>query len=314
MFATGLGPVANTAFGITTAIIAVPTGVKIFNWMGTMYGGDIRFDAPMLYAVGAVAMFVIGGLSGVTHSIVPSDYQQTDTYYIVAHFHYFLFGGAIFGIFAAAYYWWPKVFAKLLSERMGKIQFWMMIVGFNLTFGPMHILGLGGMIRRTYTYPASLGLTFWNQVSTVGAFMIALSVALFVINVVRTQVRPSTLTTTDPWDARTLEWTTACPPPPYNFEEIPTVRSLDDFWHRKYAEDESGRLVRVPAGASGEPHPASGGHGIHLPSPSFWPLVVSLGFPLIGYGVLYSWWWVGLGAAVITVGLVGWALEPSVAE
>jgi cytochrome c oxidase subunit 1 len=178
----------------------------------------------------------------------------------------------------------------------------------------MHILGLGGMIRRTYTYPESLGLTFWNQVSTVGAFMIALSVALFVVNVVRTQLRPSTLTTTDPWDARTLEWTTACPPPPYNFEEIPTVRSLDDFWHRKYAEDESGRLVRVPAGASGEPHPASDGHGIHLPSPSFWPLVVSLGFPLIGYGILYSWWLVGAGAAVIAVGLVGWALEPSVAE
>jgi cytochrome c oxidase subunit 1 len=314
MFAAGLGPVANTAFGITTAIIAVPTGVKIFNWMGTMYGGDIHFDTPMLFAVGAVAMFVIGGLSGVTHSIVPSDYQQTDTYYIVAHFHYVLFGGAIFAIFAAAYYWWPKVFAKQLAEGIGKIQFWMLIVGFNLTFGPMHILGLGGMIRRTYTYPASLGLTFWNQVSTVGAFTIALSVALFVINVVRTQVRPSTLTTTDPWDARTLEWTTSCPPPPYNFEEIPTVHSLDEFWHRKYAEDESGRLVRVPAGASGEPHPTSGGHGIHLPSPSFWPIVVSLGFPLIGYGILYSWWLVGAGAAVITVGLVGWALEPSVAE
>jgi cytochrome c oxidase subunit 1 len=314
MFATGLGPVANTAFGITTAIIAVPTGVKIFNWMGTMYGGDIHFDTPMLYAVGAVAMFVIGGLSGVTHSIVPSDYQQTDTYYIVAHFHYVLFGGAVFAIFAAAYYWWPKVFAKQLAEGLGKVQFWILIVGFNLTFGPMHILGLGGMIRRTYTYPASLGLTFWNQVSTVGAFMIALSVALFVVNVVRTQVRPSTLTTTDPWDARTLEWMTACPPPPYNFEEIPTVRSLDDFWHRKYAEDESGRLVRVPAGASGEAHPGSGGHGVHLPSPSFWPLVVSFGFPLIGYGILYSWWLVGLGAAIITVGLVGWALEPSVAE
>jgi cytochrome c oxidase subunit 1 len=261
-----------------------------------------------------VAMFVIGGLSGVTHSIVPSDYQQTDTYYIVAHFHYVLFGGAVFAIFAAAYYWWPKVFAKQLAEGLGKVQFWILIVGFNLTFGPMHILGLGGMIRRTYTYPASLGLTFWNQVSTVGAFMIALSVALFVVNVVRTQVRPSTLTTTDPWDARTLEWMTACPPPPYNFEEIPTVRSLDDFWHRKYAEDESGRLVRVPAGASGEAHPGSGGHGVHLPSPSFWPLVVSFGFPLIGYGILYSWWLVGLGAAIITVGLVGWALEPSVAE
>jgi cytochrome c oxidase subunit 1 len=282
--------------------------------MGTMYGGDLHFDTPMLYSVGAIAMFVIGGLSGVTHSIVPSDYQQTDTYYIVAHFHYVLFGGAIFALFGGMFYWWPKVFGRMLNERSGKIQFWIVIVGFNLTFGPMHILGLGGMIRREYTYPASLGLTVWNQVATVGAFLIALGVLLFIINAVRTQLKPSTLTTDDPWDARTLEWTTACPPAAYNFETIPTVHSLDDFWHKKYAEDESGRLVRVPAGASDEPHPASGGHAIHLPSPSFWPLVVSFGFPILGYGVLYSWWLIGLGAAVIAVGLVGWALEPSVAE
>jgi cytochrome c oxidase subunit I len=314
MFAAGLGPVANTAFGITTAIIAVPTGVKIFNWMGTMYGGDLRFDTPLLYAVGAVAMFVIGGLSGVTHAIVPSDYQQTDTYYIVAHFHYVLFGGAVFALLGGMFYWWPKFFGKQLSEGMGKIQFWLLLVGFNLTFAPMHILGLGGMIRRAYTYPESLGLTFWNQLSTVGAFTIALAVLLFIINAVRTQVRPSTLTSNDPWDARTLEWMTSSPPPPYNFEAIPTVHALDDFWHRKYAEDESGGLVRVPAGASGEPHPTAGGHGIHLPSPSFWPLVVSLGFPLIAYGVLYGWWLIGLGSSVIVIGLVGWALEPSVAE
>ncbi len=144
MFAVGLGPVANTAFGISTAIIAIPTGVKIFNWMATMYKGDIRFTAAMMFSVGGVAMFVIGGLSGVTHAIVPADYQQTDTYYIVAHFHYVLFGGAIFGLFSAAYYWWPKVFGHLLSETLGKLHFWLMIIGFNLTFGPMHILGLQG--------------------------------------------------------------------------------------------------------------------------------------------------------------------------
>src|SRR6476619_3043058 len=189
MFAVGLGPVANTAFGITTAIIAVPTGIKIFNWMGTMYKGDIHFDSPMLFAVGAVAMFVIGGLSGVTHAVVPSDYQQTDTYYIVAHFHYVLFGGAVFGLFGAMYYWWPKVFARQLNELWGKAHFWIMLVGFNLAFGPMHILGLGGMIRREYTYPAALGLTFWNQVSTVGAFLIALSTLVFILNAALTQRR-----------------------------------------------------------------------------------------------------------------------------
>jgi cytochrome c oxidase subunit 1 len=313
MFAAGLGPVANTAFGVSTAIIGVPTGVKIFNWMATMYRGDIRFHTPMMFAIGAVAMFVIGGLSGVTHAVVPSDYQQTDTYYIVAHFHYVIFGGGVFAFFGALYYWWPKVFARKLGEGIGKLQFWILFVGFNLTFGPMHILGLYGMIRRTYTYPESLGLTFWNEVATVGAFLIALSVLVFLINAVMAQLREKGLADEDPWDARTLEWTTSCPPPHYNFEEIPRVRALDEFWHRKYVEDErSGRLVPAQAGASEEDH--EGGHGIHLPGPSFWPLVAAAGLPIVAYGAIYSWWLVGAGVIVLLVGLYGWALEPSVAE
>jgi cytochrome c oxidase subunit 1 len=316
MFAAGLGPVANTAFGVSTAIIAIPTGVKIFNWMGTMYRGDIRFTSAMLFAIGTVAMFVIGGLSGVTHTIVPSDYQQTDTYYIVAHFHYVLFGGAVFGLFGGMYYWWPKVFGRLLSERLGKLHFILMLIGFNLTFGPMHILGLQGMIRRTYTYPESLGLTFWNQVSTVGSFLIAISILVFLVNVAITHAKAKPRDVADPWDGRTLEWMTPSPPPIHNFDEIPTVHALDEFWHRKYVEDErTGRLVPAQAGAA-DGHEADlpgGGHGIHLPSPSYWPFVAALGMPVIGYGVLYSWWVVGAGFLISLVGFYAWAMEPSVA-
>jgi Heme/copper-type cytochrome/quinol oxidases, subunit 1 len=148
MFTAGLGPVANSAFALSTMFIAVPTGVKIFNWLGTLWKGNIRINTPLLFAMGMITMFVIGGLSGVTHSVVPSDTQQHDTYYVVAHIHYVLFGGAVFGLFAGLYYWWPKFFGKLLSERLGKLHFWLMIIGFNLAFGPMHVLGLQGMPRR----------------------------------------------------------------------------------------------------------------------------------------------------------------------
>jgi cytochrome c oxidase subunit 1 len=210
------------------------------------------------------------------------------------------------------YYWWPKVFGRRLGEGLGKAHFWIMLVGFNLTFGPMHVLGLQGMIRREFTYPESLGLTFWNQVSSVGAFMIALSILLFIVNVAIAGRRPRT-NEADPWDGRTIEWTTSSPPPEYNFAEVPQIHALDDFWHRKYAEDTSGRLVPVQAGAAddGGDHTEEAGHGIHLPNPSFWPIVAALGLPILGYGAIFHWWLLPVGAVVVLVAFYGWALEPS---
>src|SRR4051812_3036310 len=179
MFASGIGPISVAAFSISTMFIAVPTGVKILNWLATMWGGKLKLDTPMLFAIGLVGMFTIGGLSGVTHAVAPSDTQQTDTYYIVAHFHYVLFGGAFLGFMGGMYFYWPKAFGYMLNETLGKVNFWFMLLGFNLTFGPMHILGLQGMSRRIYTYDAGYGFEIWNKVATVGAFTLAFSVALF---------------------------------------------------------------------------------------------------------------------------------------
>ena len=318
MFATGLGPVANTAFALSTMFIAVPTGVKIFNWIGTLWGGSIRFTTPMLFSLGFIANFIVGGLSGVTHAIVPHDYQQTDTYYIVAHFHYVLFGGAILGLFAGIYYWWPKITGKLLDEKVGKVHFWLMVIGFNLTFAPMHILGLQGMTRRTYRYPENYGFDFWNLIATVGAFIIAVSLLVFFYNVWKTRKRGATAGA-DPWDGRTLEWTIPSPPPEYNFAEIPVVHALDDFWHRKYVEDKEGRLVPVPAGGqNGESHAGNGdthAEDIHMPSQSYMPLIAAVGLPVAGWGLTFEQWWLAIVGAVITfTGLYAWALEPATEE
>jgi len=325
MFATGLGPVAISAFALSTMIIAVPTGVKIFNWLATVWRGAVQLRTAMLFALGFIAMFTLGGLSGVLHSVVPADTQQTDTYFVVAHFHYVLFGGLVFGIFGGFYYWFPKLYGRFLDERLGKVNFWTMLIGFNLTFFPMHFLGLLGMPRRTYRYDTGLGWDFLNQLETVGAFVIAFSVLVFIVNVFVSR-RRGRLAGGDPWDARTLEWTTPSPPPMYNFAEIPHVEARDDLWHRKYTEDEAGHAVRIPSGAAvaveerpagdgGGDEPGGGdhgdGHGIHMPSPSYFPLILALGLPILGYAaVFHALWLVPIGGLIAAFGLYAWAIEP----
>jgi len=311
MFVSGIGPISVTVFSLTTMFIAVPTGVKILNWTATMVGGRIRLTTPMLFCIGLVTMFTIGGLSGVTHAIAPADTQQTDTYYIVAHFHYVLFGGAFFGFMGGFYFYWPKVFGYLLNETVGKVNFWMMFVGFNLTFGPMHVLGLNGMSRRTYTYDAGYGFELWNKIATVGAFVLAASIAVFLVNIFYSKAKAKHLPNPgpDPWDARTIEWMIPSPVPEYNFDPVPTVTRLDEFWYRKYGETEDGRLVQI-ATAEEVAQSAEGEHNVHLPSPSYWPIVTAFGLPIIGYGLLYTWWVSLIGGIITAAGIYGWAFEP----
>src|SRR5687767_8167499 len=229
MFATGMGPFADSFFALSTMLIAVPTGVKIFNWIGTLWGGSLQMKTPLYFAVGMVAMFIIGGLSGVMHSSPPVDLQQTDTYFVVAHFHYVLFGGSILGLFSGIYFWWPKITGRMLDERLGQLHFWLMMIGFNVTFFPQHFLGVQGMPRRIYTYPSGLNWDLWNLVSTIGSFSIAVSMLIFLYNVFYSS-RRGQRAGNDPWDGATLEWTVSSPPPHYNFATLPTVTSARPYW------------------------------------------------------------------------------------
>jgi cytochrome c oxidase subunit 1 len=320
MFASGLGPVSVAVFSIATMAIAIPTGVKIVNWTMTLWGGKLRFTAAMHFAVGLIVLFTIGGLSGVTHSVAPSDTQQTDTYYIVAHFHYVLFGGAIFGLFAGFYYWWPKMFGKQLNERLGKANFWFMVIGMNLTFGPMHMTGLQGQPRRMYVWTEAragegfFNIAFWNMVASIGSFILAFGVLLFLINVWKT-ARSKQVAPLDPWDARTLEWMTSSPPKEHNFDAIPTVHHLDEFFHRKYEQDPNTHEIKQVATAEDilREQEANADKHIHMPSPSYWPIVLAGALPVIALGIIYSIPVAIVGGAIVVLAMYGWSLEPSTA-
>ncbi len=302
MFTTGLGPVADAAFSTTTMMIAVPTGVKIFNWIATIWGGRIRLTTAMLYALGFIAMFIIGGLSGVMHASPPVDLQQQDSYFVVAHIHYVLFGGSMMGLFAGIFYWFPKMTGRLLDERLGKLQFWLQMIALNVTFFPMHFLGVDGMPRRIYTYYATDGWNGWNLVATIGSYALGLSVLIFLFNFFRS-VRAGKPAGADPWDAATLEWTIPSPPPIYNFARVPTVTSSRPFWDVKYATPARKAQMEKAERERGPEH-------IHIPPPSYWPIVFAIGMAIFFAGWFFNYYVNVAGVLIVLASTFAWVYEP----
>ena len=236
MFTVGMGPAGNTFFVFATMVVSVPTGIKMFNWLATIWGGKVRFRTPMMFAVGFLFQFLIAGLTGIMLSAAPFDWQLSASYFVVAHFHYVLVGGILFALFAAFYYWYPKMTGHMMSETLGKWHFWFFIIGFHLTFDFMHVPGLLGMPRRIYTYEAGRGWEYWNLIVGIGAIVQAIGTLIFVYNLVHSYFRGK-IAGPDPWDAWTLEWSTASPPPSYNFAVEPTVGSRRPLWDLKHPED-----------------------------------------------------------------------------
>ncbi|MBM7659502.1 cytochrome c oxidase subunit 1 [Bacillus mesophilus] len=275
MFTTGLGPIANAIFAVATMAIAVPTGVKIFNWLLTMWGGQIRFTVAMLYAVAFIPTFLLGGVTGVMLAAAAADYQYHDTYFVVAHFHYVIVGGVVFGLFAGLHYWWPKMFGTMLNETLGKITFWTFLIGFHLTFFIQHFLGLMGMPRRVFTYLPGQDLELGNLVSSIGAIGMAIGTLVLLYNVVITVAKGNKIGN-DPWGTgRTLEWAISSPAPEYNFKQLPLVRGLDALWVEKM----EGRTEMTPAEPLGD---------IHMPNGSILPFVMSVGLTIAAFGFMYA--------------------------
>ncbi len=335
MFSVGMGPIADSVFGITTMLIAIPTGVKIFNWLGTMWGGAIRLTSAMLFAVGLVGLFTIGGISGVMHSSPPADLQQTDSYFVVAHFHYVLFGGSMMGLFAGLYYYFPKITGRLLSERLGRYHFWLTFFGMNLTFFPMHFAGLNGMARRIYRYDSSQGWDIENMASTIGYGILAVSMIIFVVNWFMS-LRNGKRSGPDPWGAPTIEWSIPSPPPDYNYARIPTITSRYPLWDKKSPEltrevphtKEGEKTINVNIGGQStdahvhassdttlnaeDAHPTSQTLGIHMPIPTIKPLIAAIGLVIPFVGLIWDKNLVVmlLGGGIFVLALFSWLLSP----
>ncbi len=294
MFTVGLGPVANAIFAVGTMAIAVPTGIKIFNWLLTMWGGQVTINSAMLWALGFIPTFTIGGMTGVMLGSNVADYQYHDSYFVVGHFHYVIVGGSVFGIFAALHYWWPKMFGRVLNETLGKLTFWPFFIGVHLTFFVQHLLGLMGMPRRYWVFLEDQSLDLGNLISTIGAFLMGVGAIIFVINIIVSAFGEKAAA--DPWDGRTLEWAVSSPAPYYNFAQLPLVRGLDPLWIEKM--EGNGKIPAAePLG------------DVHMPNGSIIPFLMSIGFFISGFGFIYQtdnvYWYLALyGGLAFSIALM----------
>jgi cytochrome c oxidase subunit I+III len=313
MFAVGLPQLTMTFFAAASMTIALPAGIQVFAWLATIITGRPVMKTPFLYIVGFIVVFVIGGLSGVMFAVIPFDQQITDSYFVVAHFHYVLFGGAVFPIIAALHYWLPKMSGRLFDERVGRAGFWLIFLGFNLTFFPMHISGLLGMPRRVYTYPAGEGWGLLNLLSTIGAFVLAFGLVVMAANLAWSLVAGAPAGE-NPWNANTLEWTTSSPPPSYNFPVTPAVRSADPAWDHAAREDDRERLrdgmLVFPDGHETAGTTELGGdldEVLRMPEGSGWPLALAVSLAVVVTGLIASSnIAAALGIVCCIVALAGW--------
>jgi cytochrome c oxidase subunit 1 len=306
MFATGLPQLGASFFTAASIIIAIPTGTQVFCWIATMWSGRITIRTPMLWMLGFFWVFIAGGLTGVMLAAVPLNTQVHDTFFVVAHFHYVLIGGAVFPLFGAFYYWYPKITGRLLSERVGAWVFGLVFTGFNLTFFPMHILGLHGMPRRVYTYPAGMGWDGLNLLASVGAVVLACGVVLFVVDAVRARLAGA-MASGDVWNAGTLEWATSSPPPHSNFLTPPTVAGREPLWDNPPDQPivvglrTDARDVLVTHVLDAEPD-----HRLVFPRPSIWPFLTAIATTILFVWSIFTPWGVVYGALPLFVTLVGW--------